>query len=76
MGFFAGGGRDPISLNLSLFVFKILATTRKNLLPMDGQCVVNPTSGIALSTYFSIICSNWTDPDGNITAYEYTGRSK
>ena len=70
--------RDPISLKCDncTLVFKILATTRKNLLPMNGQCDLNPTSGKALTTYFSIICSNWTDSDGNITTYEYMGRSK
>jgi hypothetical protein len=45
-----------------------------NQLPTGGECLVsNRTSGIALSTYFIVICTNWIDPDGQIVSYELNG---
>ena len=45
-----------------------------NQKPANGICSANSTQGIALSTNFNISCSNWIDPDGNITKYEFFGK--
>ena len=51
----------------SSIVFKL------HSLPSGGQCSIDQKSGIALSTYFVISCTGWTDSDGIITRYEYYG---
>jgi hypothetical protein len=45
-----------------------------NQLPSGGSCSIDLTNGIALSTYFSITCSNWVDPDGTISSYALIGK--
>jgi hypothetical protein len=42
--------------------------------PTGGSCSVTPTSGIALSTVFSIQCTNWVDPDDAVTNYDLVGK--
>jgi hypothetical protein len=44
-----------------------------NRVPSGGTCTIDQTTGIALSTYFAVSCSNWIDTDGNITKYELNG---
>ena len=46
---------------------------KKNELPTGGSCYIDQTNGTSLSTWFTIICVNWIDPDGSITKYEYLG---
>jgi REJ domain len=46
-----------------------------NELPINGSCTISPTTGIAASTIFTITCTKWVDPDGNIVRYEYWGNS-
>ena len=45
-------------------------TVTINKLPQNGLCLVSPLNGMALETYFTVTCLNWTDPDGFISAYE------
>jgi hypothetical protein len=54
----------------SAIVFQI------NQLPYGGNCKVDLYSGIALSTYFTISCYNWIDPDGQVAMYEFYGKNK
>lgn len=44
---------------------------RKNKLPQPGECTVSPNKGLAMTTFFKIICSGWHDLDGKIARYEY-----
>lgn len=42
-----------------------------NQIPVAGICSVNPSSGISELTIFTIVCSNFTDPDSYIKKFEY-----
>ncbi|RNA30185.1 polycystic kidney disease 1-like 2, partial [Brachionus plicatilis] len=44
---------------------------KKNKLPQAGKCTVSPTEGLAMTTFFKIICTGWQDLDGKIVRYEY-----
>lgn len=44
---------------------------KKNELPQNGSCLVDLANGTSLKTSFQVTCSNWTDPDGSISAYEF-----
>ena len=73
----------------SAFYWKVDLTARSGLLqannsatmlfvinqkPTGGSCSVNGIdSGYAMSTVFSFRCSNWIDPDGVVTRYEFFG---
>ena len=48
-------------------------TLKQNILPTGGSCSVDLTTGVSLSTYFNIVCTNWIDPDGSIVTYEFMG---
>lgn len=40
-------------------------------MPIGGSCTISPLTGINSDTVFTIECSNFTDPGGNIEKYEY-----
>ena len=42
-----------------------------NQVPTSGECTVSPLNGTTSNTDFTITCSNWTDPDGQIAKYTY-----
>jgi hypothetical protein len=44
-----------------------------NQLPTGGLCFITPSTGIALSTNFTLACDGWSDPDGVVTQYQYFG---
>ncbi|XP_065660274.1 uncharacterized protein LOC105844737 isoform X6 [Hydra vulgaris] len=48
------------SINSAKFEFTKTACSK----PAGGVCFVNPTSGYALDTKFSIVCYGWRDADG------------
>jgi hypothetical protein len=48
--------------------------SKNNLLPSNGDCFIDKTYGKSLSTWFTIECVNWQDPDGFIKKYEYMGK--
>jgi hypothetical protein len=58
--FYGGTGFGKSSIIVSL-----------NEIPILGTCTVNPLSGLAETTIFTIKCYNFTDPDGFISKFEY-----
>jgi hypothetical protein len=44
---------------------------QRNQLPTNGTCYVTPTTGISMTTNFTVQCLNWYDPDGYIVRYEF-----
>ena len=46
---------------------------KKNMLPTGGSCSVDISQGVSLLTYFTIVCQNWVDLDGQVATYEYMG---
>ena len=48
---------------------------KTNQPPVNGTCQVlaSNLSGLALDTYFKVVCSNWIDEDGYITFYKLYG---
>jgi hypothetical protein len=46
-----------------------------NQVPYNGSCGVSPIYGVALSTYFTVDCTDWLDSDGQIVNYELNGMS-
>ena len=46
---------------------------KTNLLPKNGSCEIDQNNGTSLLTWFTILCTNWYDPDGLISTYEYFG---
>ena len=52
----------------NLIIFKT------NQVPFNGTCQVNKLEGLALSTNFTITCSNWFDADGYIYSYQFFGK--
>ena len=46
---------------------------KTNLLPTNGSCSIDQNNGTSLLTWFTIVCSNWYDPDGSVKTYEYFG---
>ncbi len=45
-----------------------------NQYPTSGTCSLSETSGIALTTQFQVNCSEWIDPDGTVSYYEFSGK--
>lgn len=41
--------------------------------PYNGACSASPSTGTALTTSFTISCSNWTVDNGNISSYLFYG---
>ena len=44
-----------------------------NQTPKNGTCTISPTTGVTLSTLFTLNCTNWVDSDGQILKYSYYG---
>ena len=65
--------RVDLSINNQFTTGNATLILKKNLLPTDGDCFVDKTNGASLLTWFTIKCTNWTDPDGFISTYEYFG---
>ena len=65
--------RVDLSINNQFTTGKATLILKKNLLPTDGDCFVDKTSGTSLLTWFTIKCTHWIDPDGFISTYEYFG---
>ena len=34
-----------------------------NVPPLDGNCTISSSNGIAVKTYFTVTCPGWVDPD-------------
>ena len=48
---------------------------KTNQLPLNGTCQVTTNlTGLALETFFTVSCLNWTDADGYIYSYDFYGK--
>lgn len=45
-----------------------------NQMPKHGQCSISHTEGYSAETEFTIECVNWTDDDGFIKNYLFSGK--
>ncbi|XP_028402422.1 sperm receptor for egg jelly-like [Dendronephthya gigantea] len=50
-------------------------TMLMNNAPKEGECDIQPKTGVAMTTMFNLTCMNWTDPDPPIN-YEFSYKLK